>query len=378
MPDKKDYYDILGIKKDASDDEIKKAYRKLSKQYHPDLNKEKEAEEKFKEVNEAYQVLSDQQKRSAYDQFGHAGAQGFPGGGAGAGGFDFSSFDFGGGGFGDIFETFFGGGGFGGASRQRSSNGPRRGGDLEIQINLTFEEAVFGVKKELTITKAVTCDHCKGNGAEPGTKIKKCETCDGSGRVKRKQNTVLGQIVTSTTCPDCGGKGEINEQDCTKCHGQKRVRAAEKVKIKVPAGVDHGSTIRVPGKGEAGVNGGKPGDLYVTVLVSPSKEFKREGYNIVTELNISIPQAVLGDEVEIKTLDGNTKIKIPAGIENGKVLKLRDRGVQKVNSSARGDHLVRVNVKIPTKLSRKEQALYEQLAEIKGEKVRPQKKGFFG
>ncbi|MDD4351583.1 MAG: molecular chaperone DnaJ [Candidatus Gracilibacteria bacterium] len=373
---KRDYYEILGVAKAASDDEIKKAYRKLSKQHHPDVNKEKGAEAKFKEINEAYQVLSDKQKRTAYDQFGHAGAQGFNGAGGGAQGFDFSGFDFGGGGFGDIFENFFGGG-FGGGRSNSRTGGPRRGGDLEIQINISFEEAVFGTSKELSITKAAVCDHCKGNGAEPGTKIKECATCGGSGRVKRTQNTVLGQIVTSTTCPDCRGQGKINEQDCTKCHGQKRVRAAEDIKFNIPAGVDDGSTIRLAGKGEAGVDGGSTGDLYVTILVSPSKQFKRQGYDIVSDLKISVPQAVLGDEIEIKTIYGDVQMKVPAGIESGKVLRIKDKGVQKVNSTQKGDHLVRITVDIPKKLSKAEKELYENLAELGGKKLKG-KKGLFG
>lgn len=375
---KEDYYKILGVEKGASDDDIKKAYRKLSKKYHPDVNKEKEAEGKFKEINEAYQVLSDKQKRGAYDQFGHAGAQNF---GAGAQGFDFSGFDFGGaggGGFGDIFETFFGGSGFGRSGSRRNPRSPGRGADLEIQINITFEEAAFGVERELGLTKAVKCDHCNGNGAEPGTKIKKCETCGGAGKVQRTQNTILGQISTSATCPDCKGAGETNEQDCTKCHGRKRVRASEDVKIKVPAGIDHGATVRVAGKGEDGINGGPSGDLYVTVLVSPSKEFKRDGYNTISEIKISVSQAALGDEIEVNTLHGKVTMKVPAGIESGKVLRIKEKGIPKINSNQKGDHLVMIYVKIPKKLSKEEKELYLRLAELAGEKVKPQKKGLFG
>lgn len=375
----KDYYDILGVSKDANDQDIKKAYRKLAQKYHPDKHKgDKEAEQKFKDVNEAYEVLSDQQKRAQYDQFGSAGP-GFGGGaggqgfhGFGASGFDFSQFS-GSGGFADIFETFFGGGAGGGAQRRKA--GPRQGPDIEFQLELTFEEAAFGTEKELLITKTVACDHCHATGAEPGSKSITCKTCKGTGEIRTVRQTILGQMATSQPCQECQGEGRVHEKKCSVCHGATRIRRDERVKVKIPAGVDNDSTIRLSGKGEAGVFGGPSGDLYVHVRVKPSKQFVRNGYDVHSEVHIHLLQAILGDEITVETLEKPIDLKIPAGTQSGKIFRLREYGIEKLRGSGKGDHFVKVIVDIPTKTSRKERELYIQLA--KEAKLSPKgKKGF--
>lgn len=373
----RDYYEILGISKDATDQDIKKAYRKLAQKYHPDKHKgDKESEKKFKEANEAYEVLSDKQKRSNYDSFGKAGAQGF-GGAGGQGfsdaGFDFSSFS-GSGGFADIFETFFGGSaGGGGGSKKR---GPKPGSDIEFQIQLSFEEAAFGTEKELMVTKPVGCDHCQGTGAEPGSKSVSCNLCNGTGEIRQVRQTLFGQMATSRPCTECHGEGRVHEQKCTVCQGSTRIKRDEKVKVKIPAGVDNDSTIRLSGKGEAGVFGGPNGDLYVHIRVAPSKKFVRNGYDVHSEVHIHLLQAILGDEIKIDTLKEKIGLKIPAGTQSGKVFRLKDYGIEKLRDSGIGDQYVKIVVDIPGKLSRKERELYLQLAE-ESKIPLSEKKGFF-
>lgn len=371
----KDLYEILGVAKGANDQEIKNAYRKLALKYHPDKHKgDKTAEEKFKEINQAYEVLSDKSKRQQYDTFGSTGggggfgggSQGFGGGAQGFGGFDFGD---GASGFADIFETFFGGGG--GKSRSsRKSGGAMRGNDIEANIRITFEEAVFGCEKELEISKQDQCGHCKGNGAEPGSSIVTCKKCGGTGEIRVVRNTILGQMNTAHTCEDCNGAGRVAEKKCTVCHGSTRMRTKDRVKVKIPAGVDNGSTIRVSGKGEGGARGGGPGDLYINLAVEASRKFVRGGMDIHSEVEIPAVQAVLGGEVTVDTLEGQEVIKIPAGTQDGKVFKLSEKGVVRIGGSARGNHLIKIRVKIPEKLSKREKELYVELAKESGVDVK--------
>lgn len=368
-----DPYKVLGVDKKASEQEIKKAYRKIALKYHPDKGGGKEAEEKFKEATAAYEILSDQQKRNQYDQFGHAG-----GGSGGFGGFDFSgfqnvNFDFGGG-FGDIFDTFFGGG----ARRAQYQQGPVRGSDIEVVIHLTFEEAVFGTTKEIEISRYETCEHCKGQGNEPGSKIITCDECNGTGQKVRLQRTPLGQIQTASTCEKCGGAGKVPEKKCRECKGEMRLLKNQKIKIKIPAGVQNKAAIRLSGKGEAGLRGGIPGDLFAHVSVAPSPEFHREGDHIKTKQTIHLLQAVLGDEIDVKTIHGQVKLKVPSGTPSGKVFKLKGYGAPRVGTDHKGDHYVELEVEIPQKLSRKEKELYEALAQESGLDIKPQNRGLFG
>ena len=365
MAEKRDYYEVLGVAKGATGDEIKKAYRKLAMKHHPDKAAGAESEAKFKEANEAYQVLSDAEKRKAYDQFGHNGPFGAgngPSGGAGGyqqyGGFGGQGFnvnmdDLGG--FGDIFETFFGGAA-GGGGRTRS----RRGSDIEAEIRINFEEAVFGVEKDFTLLKNNTCDRCKGNGAEPGSGEKTCPTCHGKGQVQSEQRTIFGTFASAAVCPECHGKGKVPEKKCTKCGGAGRVKEQVTIKVKIPAGVDNGQTIKVTGKGEAGEYGTPSGDLYLHVRVTTDRRFTRQGYNILSEAEISFPAAALGTTVNVETVDGKKTLKVPAGTQSGKVFKLSEKGVPHVNGRGRGDHLVTIIVKTPTKLSHKQKQLLEE------------------
>ncbi len=369
-----DPYKSLGVNKDASEVEIKKAYRKLALKYHPDKGGTKEDENKFKEVTEAYEVLGDKQKRAQYDQFGSVGGAG----GGGFGGFDFSGFqnvnvDFGGG-FGDIFDSFFGGG----ARKAQKNRGPLRGNDIEIVVHLTFEEAVFGATKEVEISRYEKCEHCKGMGNEPGSKIVDCTTCHGTGQHIKIQRTPLGQIQTAATCDNCHGAGKIPEKKCRECHGEYRTLKNQKIKIKIPAGINDKAAIRLSGKGEAGVRGGEAGDLFAHISVSGSKEFEREGNDIKTTQSIHLLQAVLGDEITVKTIHGDVTLKMPAGTESGKVFKLKGDGVQKVGTTQKGEHFVKIMIEMPGKLTKKERELYEELVKEAKLNIKPQSKGIFG
>ena len=360
---KRDYYEVLGLQKGASKEEIKRAYKKLSKKYHPDINKEPDADEKFKEIAEAYEVLSDEQKKAQYDQFGHAGM----GQGAGFGGADFGGF----GGFEDIFSSFFGGG------ARRDPNAPRKGDDLQYQMNVSFEEAVFGVEKEISVKKEVTCDTCNGSGAKPGTKVNTCQTCHGRGQVHVEQNTPFGRVRTERTCPDCGGTGKTFEEKCHDCHGTGRVVKTVKIKVNVPAGVDNGQQIRLSGQGEPGINGGPQGDLYVVFRVMPSDKFEREGDDLFYKLDLTIAQAALGDEIEVPTLTGKVVLTIPAGTQTGKRFRLRDKGVKNVHGYGQGDLYVTVNVKTPVKMTNRQAELLREFAEIDGTDITEQPSNFF-
>ncbi len=364
MAEKRDYYEVLGVQKGASDDEIKKAYRKLAKQYHPDLNKDDPtAAEKFKEVGEAYSVLSDSEKRARYDQFGHAGVD--PSYGAGGGGFGgFGDFDMGD--LGDIFGSFFGGGGFGGG--QRRGGGPRKGQDIQQYITLTFEEAAFGCTKKVTVNRSETCDACGGSGAKAGTQPETCPTCHGRGRVSQVQQTPLGQFQTTTTCRACGGSGKLIKEPCQKCGGSGAVRVTKTIDIKIPAGIDDDQTISARGQGEAGIKGGPNGDLFVTVTVKPHRLFRRDGSNVYLEVPITFVQAALGCELDIPTLDGSVKQKIPEGTQNGDQFRFRGKGIPNLRTGSRGDQYVKVNVEVPKNLTSKQREILAQFAEESNEK----------
>lgn len=365
MANKRDYYEVLGVSKSATADEIKRAYRKKALESHPDKNGGDDT--KFKELGEAYEALKDSDKRAQYDQFGHNGPFG-AGGNGGGGAQGFGGFDFNGAGFdmGDILSQFMGGG-FGGGAQTRE----RRGRDLEIGIDLTFQEAVFGAQKELAFELQDECDRCHGTTAEPGTQLKTCPTCKGSGQISSVQQTILGSIRQNRPCNTCHGKGQIAEKQCTKCSGRGVIRHTKKLSVKIPAGVDHGNTIRVTGEGEA-VQGGHRGDLYVHVRVRADKRFHREAQNIISDVSLPMVEAALGTEIPIETVDGNVKLKIPAGTQSGKVFKLSDRGVPYPNGRGRGDHLVRVIVETPTKLTAQQRQLLEQFA------AKPKHRGLFG
>lgn len=353
-----DYYEILGVSKDADKNEIKSAFRKKARQLHPDVNKAPDAEERFKELGKAYEVLSDDEKRATYDRYGEDGLNnaGFNTQGPFASGF---------GDLGDIFESFFGDFGFGGGARQRDPNAPVAGDDLRLDVELTFEEAVYGVTKEVKIGHLETCDECKGTGAKAGTQPVTCTVCGGTGKVHHTTSTVLGQFTQVSACPKCHGTGKIVESPCEKCHGKGQVEVEKKLELKIPAGVDTGSKMRLSGEGDAGLRGGPAGDLYVVLHVKPSKYYHREGLNIITKLDITPAQAVLGDNIYVQTIDGDKKLNIPAGIQTGTTLKLAGHGVPHVQKpSYKGDHIVLVNIKTPTNLTDEEKDLYKRLYEI--------------
>ncbi len=373
MATKRDYYEILGVEKKSSVDEIKSAYRKLAMQYHPDRNKATDAEEKFKEISEAYAVLSDQNKRQQYDQFGHSGIDMRYSQEDIFRGVDFEDIlrDFGGGGGrgSGIFDMFFGGGG-------GRREGPRRGSDILFELAIEFEEAANGKKVEIEVPRSETCDVCRGSGAKPGTSPKTCPSCRGSGQVSRTQNTPFGRFMTTSTCGTCRGAGNVIDSPCTACHGGGTVHKRRKLEVKIPAGVDSGSRLRVPGEGEAGEKGGPSGDLYVEIYVKPHRIFVRNENDIVMETTISITQAALGDEILIPTIDGKASMKIPPGTQNGHVFRLRGKGFQDLHSSGKGDELVKIKVEVPTKLTERQKQLLKEFAEISGEKGK--KKGIFG
>lgn len=368
MTAKRDYYEVLGVSRTASTEEIKRAYRRLARQYHPDVNKDPDAEERFKEINEAYETLSDPKKRAYYDRFGHTQR------GAGAPGPDFGGF----GGFGvdftDLLEEFFG---FGTGGRNR--RGPERGQDVQVDVTLTFEEAVFGTEKVLEIPRWEPCPVCHGTGAEPGTRPMTCPQCGGTGEVRQVRQSFLGRFVTVTTCPRCNGTGQIITTPCHECGGRKVVRRTRQVVVNIPPGVDEGTLVRLSGEGELGQNGGPPGDLYVRVHVKPHPLFRREGRTILLEVPINVAQAALGDEVEVPTIDGDTvKLNIPAGTQHGKTIRVRGKGVPDVhNPNRRGDMLVTVRVVIPQKLTPEQRELFKQLGEALGKAPSPDERSFW-
>ena len=354
---KRDYYDVLGINRNASEEDIKKAFRKLALEFHPDRNRSDGAEARFKEVNEAYQVLSDSDKRASYDRFGHAAV-----GANGGRGFDgFENF----GGFGDIFDAFFGGG-FGSHTQTRA-NAARRGNDLQTSLTITFEEAVFGAEKEIHINRSDVCGRCHGARSEPDTTASTCGNCRGSGQVRRSQQGFFGQFVQVTTCSVCGGEGSRITDPCTQCHGAGRERRQRKLAVTIPAGIDDSTQIRLNREGEAGTNGGRPGDLYVAIEVLGHDVFKRAGTDVHLSLPISIPQAVLGSTIEVPTLEGDEDIVIPAGTQTGTTFSLKNRGVPHLRSRQRGDQIVTVQVSIPTSLDKDQRHLFAALAESMGE-----------
>ena len=371
MADKRDYYEVLGVQKGASEDELKKAYRKLAKENHPDLHPgDKNCEARFKEINEAYEVLSDPDKRAKYDQFGHAAFdpnQGFGGGGFGGFG-DFSGF----GGFGDIFGDIFGFGGGGG----KNSNAPRKGDNLRANLNIKFEEAAFGVKKDVTLTRIEQCPDCKGSGCAAGTTAEVCPDCKGSGQVKTTQRTPFGMMQSNVQCSKCKGRGKIIHSPCQTCRGIGSIRRQHKVNINVPAGIDDGQTISLRGQGNAGLNGGPAGDLLVTILVQPHARFEREGTSILLEQEISFAKAALGAEIEVPTLDGKVKLTIPEGTQTGTMFRLKGKGVPYLRSTGRGDQFVTVRVVVPKGLNSNQKEALKAFAESLGETV--ETKGIFG
>ena len=363
-----EYYDRLGVSKDASQDEIKRAYRKMSKKYHPDINKEPGAEEKYKEVQEAYETLSDDQKRAAYDQYGPDGANGF-GGQGGFGGFDGGA---GFGGFEDIFSSFFGGG------ATRNPNAPRQGDDLQYRVNLSFEEAIFGAEKEVHYNREATCKTCSGSGAKPGTSPVTCGRCHGQGVINVDTQTPLGMMRRQVTCDVCHGTGQEIKEPCQTCHGTGHEKQSHKVSVKIPAGVETGQQIRLAGQGEAGFNGGPYGDLFVIINVNPSDKFTRDGSTIYYTLNISFVQAALGDTVEVPTVHGNVEMTIPAGTQTGKTFRLKGKGAPRLRGGSQGDQHVTVKIVTPTKLNDAQKEALLAFAKASGdEKIAPQKKGFF-
>ena len=371
MADKRDYYEVLGVKKDATADEIKKAYRKLTKENHPDLHPgDKACEERFKEANEAYEVLSDEDKRKKYDQFGFAAFD--PNAGAGGfGGFDgFGGF----GGFGDIFGDIFG---FGGGTRS-NPNAPRKGESLRATLNISFEEAAFGCKKEVNVARVESCPDCKGSGCAPGTTPEICPDCKGTGHVTVNQRTPFGVMQSSSPCSKCRGTGKIIHQPCKTCRGMGSIRRQHKVEVNVPAGIDDGQTISKPGGGNAGVNGGPAGDLLVSVIVRPHARFERDGTSVLLEQEISYAQATLGAEVEVPTLDGKVKLTIPEGTQPGAVFRLRGKGIPYLRGSGRGDQFVSVTVKVPKNLTGSQKELLRQFAASMGEYDGEAGHGIFG
>ncbi|CAM3439094.1 molecular chaperone DnaJ [Marinicrinis lubricantis] len=361
---KRDFYEVLGVGKDASEDEIKKAYRKLARQYHPDVNKAPDAEEKFKEVKEAYDVLSDDQKRATYDRYGHIDPnQGM----GGMGGFDGADF----GGFGDIFDMFFGGG------QRRNPNAPKRGADLQYTMTIEFKEAVFGKELDIQIPRTETCDDCHGSGARPGTKPERCTVCGGTGQQEVVQNTAFGRIVNRRVCNACSGQGTIVKDKCSKCHGTGKLKKQRSIHIKVPAGVDDGAQLRVSGEGEAGSKGGPPGDLYVVIRVKPHEFFEREGDDIYCEVPLTFAQAALGDEIEVPTLTGKVKLKVPAGTQTGTYFRLKGKGVPRLRGYGQGDQHVKAVVVTPSRLNDKQKDLLREFAQLSGEETHEQNQSFF-
>ncbi len=361
----RDYYETLGVSRNSDKDDIKQAFRRLARKYHPDVNKDPGAEETFKEINRAYEVLSEPETRSRYDQFGEAGL-----GGGGGGGYPGDMGDMGG--FADIFESFFGGfAGAGGQQQQtRRRGGPTRGDDLRLDLKVDFQDAVFGKEREISISHLETCGGCTGSGAKSGTRPRTCPTCSGSGQVRRATRTPFGSFTQVSVCPTCTGTGQVIEDKCEVCSGSGQVQKSKKLKITVPAGVDNGTRLRVSGEGDAGMRGGPPGDLYVYLFVNEDANFKRDGINILSELKISYLQAILGAHVDVKTVDGDEMVDIPPGIQPGTVLTLEGKGVPRLgNAVSRGNHLLTISVEIPKKVGAEERELLEKLAKLRGDRV---------
>ena len=371
MPGKKDYYEILGVSRDAEQKEIKRAYRKLAKKYHPDRNKDNpEAADKFKEISEAYEILNNPDKRTRYDQFGHSGINED----------DFNFDDFARGGFGgldDIFDMFFGGGmsGMGGMGMGRSQ-GPQRGSDLQYRMEIGFEEAAFGAKKEITIPRMETCSNCNGTGAKPGTEVKTCPRCNGAGRVRISQQTPFGQFMQTKICDRCNGTGEVISTPCPECDGKGRIRRHRNLTVNIPAGVDNGTRLRMANEGEAGERGASGGDLYIIIRVKPHKIFERKGDDIYCEVPINFVQATIGDEIEVPTLDGKVKFKIPEGTQPGTTFRLKNKGIAHLNSYGRGDEYIKAKVAIPKKLNKEQKELLMKFAEVSGDEINPEHKSF--
>ena len=371
---KRDYYEVLGVQKGATEEEIKKAYKKLARKYHPDLNPgDKDAEEKFKEVNEAYEVLSDSEKKARYDQFGFAGVD--PNFGAGGGGYGGGAgFDFGD--LGDIFGSFFGGG-FGGGQTRRNPNAPQRGESIRMNLTISFEEAAFGCEKELELDRYESCETCHGSGAAPGTSPETCPDCGGSGVVQTRRPTPMGVFASTAPCSRCGGRGKIIKEPCKDCRGSGMVRRRRKIQASVPAGIDNGQTISIRGQGHAGKNGGPEGDLLVTITVRPHELFRREGTSVLCEAPITFPQAVLGAELEIPTIDGKVKYDIPEGTQSGTTFRLKGKGIPALNGRGRGDQYVTVYIETPRNLNREQKEALKKFAEAVGENNYEERKSFF-
>ena len=374
MAEKRDYYEVLGSQKGASEDEIKKAYKKLARKYHPDMNPgDKEAEEKFKEVNEANEVLSDPEKKARYDQFGFAGVDPNYGAGAGgAGGFG-GGFDFGD--LGDIFGSFFGGG-FGGGQR-RNPNAPQRGESIRASVSVSFTDAAFGCEKSVTLERSEMCGTCKGNGCAPGTTPEVCPDCHGTGTVQVRRQTPMGVFASNGPCRKCGGTGRLIHQPCPDCRGGGTVRKRKTIQVTIPAGIDHGQTISLRGQGNAGKNGGPAGDLLITVMVQPHDLFRRDGVDVFCEAPITFTQAVLGAELEIPTIDGKVKYSIPEGTQTGTVFRLKGKGIPVLNGRGRGDQYVTVTIETPRNLNKEQKEALRKFSETVGENNYEKRKSFF-
>lgn len=369
----RDYYEVLGVPRTADKSEIKKAFRKLAREYHPDVSQHEDADSRFKEINEAYEVLSDDEKRARYDRFGHAGVQGNGFGSAGyTGGFS---------GFEDIFEEFFNG--FGGSARTSSRRGPRAGADRKVTVTISFEESVFGIEKEIELDRLEVCEVCGGSGAEPGSSPTRCPTCQGTGEVRQVQQTFLGSMVRVTTCPECQGRGEVVSSPCHHCHGAGRERKKAILTVQIPPGVREGLQIQVRGEGDAGEANAPRGNLYVVIKVQEHEFFKRRNNDIILDINLNVAQAALGDVIRVPTVDGEVDLTVPAGTQTGKVFRLRGKGVPRLrtdgSNSGRGDQLVYVQVAVPTHLTEAQRQLFEELGETLGSDIRPQEngRGFF-
>ena len=374
MADKRDYYEVLGLNKGASDDEIKKAYKKQARKYHPDLNPDnKEAEEKFKEVNEAYEVLSDPNKKSRYDQFGHAGVDPNFGAGGYGGGFD-GGFDFGD--LGDIFGSFFGGG-FAGGGRRTNPNAPQRGESIRLSLSITFEEAAFGCEKDVTVERMDQCGTCHGNGCAPGTTPETCPDCHGTGQVQVRRQTPMGVFATTSPCGRCGGKGKIIHQPCSDWKVTGSVRKRKTIKASIPAGIDNGQTISIRGQGHAGKNGGPAGDLLITITVKPHDLFRREGTSVLCDAPITFAQAVLGAELEIPTIDGKVKYDLPEGTQSGTTFRLKGKGIPSINGRGRGDQYVTVYIETPKNLNKEQKEALKKFAEAVGDTNYEERRKFF-